>query len=268
MARVSNDMKIVGNPSTKFIKWMNPTTKTKEKGVTTSGFYYWDKETSMNIGVEFPFTFQYLQDAQGIGGYSDKKGQLFSNEVLDVYETPFDIKCFQDNSELVLKSGFYYTEQKLPASKMTKDDLTVLKKQINTDGKNGTLETIAKKVTGAKKITILYILVGEEIWRMKLEGGNLSAWAEFQKDKNSTKWRGNDQNLQNFICWYDIKEKENPKADKDGVKFYNVPAFKYLKATTEDLDFGEQLYKEKVEPYFKFLLEEPEENLEVISGDY
>lgn len=265
MARISNEngVNIVPNPSSgKFINWMSPSEK---NGITVPGFYYWQKgendgEEGHNVAVPFPFTFQYLQDAVGIGGFLEKKNKfIFSNEVLDVYETPFDIQIWGEDKPEVLKSGFYYSEQKVPKSQMTEQEFKDLKLQIKKDGDNGTLQMITKLVTGAKKCKILYILLeGGEIARLKLEGGKLSAWENFQKAQNPNKWRNDDKNIKNFIVWSDIETVKNKNKDQ---KDYDVPVFTYEKATQEEIDNANNVYEELVKPYFDYLLAPKEENV-------
>lgn len=261
MGRLDNNVEIVANPATKFIKWVNPTEKTMEKGVTTPGFYYWSKENETNVLVSFPFMFQYLQDAIGITGWLEKrKKNIFSNEVLDVYETPLDIKIFGDDGVEVLKSGFYYSKQNVPKSQMTEEEIKTLKNNVSKEGKNGTLQMIKDAVKGAKTCKTLYILVNGEIWRMSLSGSNLTAWKEFQKEQNGNKYRGDDKNTSKIITWFENAEKEG----QDG-KVYTYPVFKYLPATQEQNEENYKVYQEQIKPYFKFVLNS---NQEPIEQDY
>ena len=259
MARAQGTSNVVSNPSKIFISWKNPT---ETNGIKNPGFYYYVKseiegEKGKDVMVEFPFTFQYLQDAVGIGGFVDKrKKNIFSNEVLDIYETPFDIKIWGDDGEEVLKSGFYYTDQKVAKSEMSSADFKSLKALIKKEANNGTLENITKKVNGSKKCKILYILVDEEIWRMKLEGGKLQAWGDFQKDKNSNAYKGDDKNLVNFIVWDGVKTVEN-KLGAD----YDVPTFVYEKATPIENKAAQDVYEDQIKPYFEFILGKPKEEV-------
>ena len=252
MARPNGTSNVVSNPSTRFVSWKNPS---ESNGIKSSGFFYWEKsevegEKGKDVPVPYPFTFQYLQDAVGISGFMEKrKKNIFSNEVLDVYETPFDIKIWGEDGEEVLKSGFYYTDQKVAKSEMSTEDFKALKATIKKEANNGTLENITKKVNGAKKCKILYILVNEEIWRMKLEGGKLQAWEEFQKAKNANAYKGDDKNLSNFIIWDGVRTVEN-KLGAD----YDVPTFCYEKATADENKQAETVYEEQIKPYFEFIL--------------
>ena len=258
MARIEekDGVRIVSNPAggtEKFINWLSPSESNADKGVTAPGFYTWQKNedgSGTNVPVEFPFVFQYLQDAAGISGYIKKRNKfIHSNEVLDVYETSFDIKVWEDGKEEILKSGFYYTDQKVPKSKMTPEEFKELKAGIKKDGENGSLQMLPQTVSGSKKCKILYILVNGEVMRMKLEGGKLSAWNRFQKEQNDTKWKGKDNNLSNFIVWSDNVTLENEKGDD-----YTVPVFKYQKASQEEIDEANQVYEDQVKPYFDFIL--------------
>ena len=267
MGRITNGTIIVANPATRFIQWLNPTEKNSEKGVTTSGFYYWDKEKETNVGVDFPFVAQYLQDAVGITGYLEKrKKNIYSNEVLDVYETPFDIKVWGEDGEEVLKTGFYYSQQEVPKSEMSEKDFKELKLNVNKEGKNGTLEMIKDAIKGAKKCKILYLKVEDEIWRMKLSGSNLTAWDEFQKVKNGNKYKTGDLNTTNFIIWSDIGE----KPDQNG-KLFKYPIFSYKPMNEEQIAENNRVYSEQIEPYFNFMLNKPELTVKdeaEINGDY
>jgi hypothetical protein len=233
--------------------------KNAESGVTAPGFYYWQKaenegEKGMNIAVQFPFVFQYLQDAVGITGYLKKRETyIHSNEILDLYETPLDIKVWNNGEEEILKSGFYYVDQKVPKSKMEAEDFKALKAKIDKNAKNGTLEMLHQTVAGAKKCKILYILWEGEVCRIMLEGARLTAWDNFQKNQNPFKWKGMDENLSNFIIWSDTKTLQ----DKDG-KDYNVPVFIYEKASKEEQGEANTVYEDKVKPFFDFILRTPE----------
>lgn len=252
MARPQGTNEVVSNPASKFLQWKNPTEK---NGLKEPGFYEYVKseiegEKGKDVMVEFPFTFQYLQDAVGIGGFLKKREKnIFSNEVLDIYETPFDIKVWGDDGEEILKSGFYYTSQKVAKSQMSVEDFKAFKASNKKEYNNGTLENITKKVTGAKKCKILYILVNEEVWRMKLEGGKLQAWEDFQKKNNPDAYKGIDKNLSNFIVWDGIKTMPNELGAD-----YDVPTFVFEKATAEENKEAENVYQEKVMPYFNFML--------------
>lgn len=260
MSRITGDVQITPNPAVKFVQWLNPGESNQDKGVKDPGFYYWDKEKETNVSVGFPFIFQYLEDAIGISGFlKSRKKFIHSNEVLDVYETPLDIKIWNDGGEEVLKSGFFYTDQKEPKSEMAEVDFKAMKTQIQKDGKNGVLQTLPKLVSGAKKCKILYILVGEEIWRMRLDGSKLVAWDEFQKEQNPNKYKGIDNNVSNFIAWYETELKENTMGGED----YNCPKFKYMKSKDEDDQKAKQVYEEMVKPYFKYILDKPKETATV-----
>ncbi len=283
MSRKTTDAQITPNPATNFLKWMNPTEKTKEKGVKMSGFYSWDKEQEKNVMTEFPLIFHYLQDVHGIGGYLEKrKKDIFSNELIDLYDDVFEIKVWNNDKTVdVLKTGYYYYEHqkvakheladeelsKLDRNKYSEDDweklkneiidrkLKEIKAKVNKDGKNGTLQNISKTITGAKRCKIIYGATLEgDIFRLKLIGSNLTAWDDFQKEKNSNKWKGDDKNTQNLIVWKDNKIIENTKQGED----YTVPTFEYLKMTSEQIEENERLYKEQIEPYFNFLYNKPE----------
>lgn len=259
MARPQGTSNVISSPSSKFIQWKNPS---ESNGIKNSGFYYWEKsevegEKGRDVAVEFPFTFQYLQDAVGIGGFMNKKKKnIYSNEVLDVYETQFDIKFWGEDGEEIIESGFYYCDQTVPKSEMSKEDFKALKSKIKKAADNETLQTIVKKVNGAKKCKILYILVNEEVWRMKLEGGKLQAWEEFQKSKNPNAYKGDDKNVSNFIIWDGVKTVDN-KLGAD----YDVPTFVYEKASSEDNEKAEQVYEEQIKPYFEFILGKPKEDV-------
>lgn len=254
MSRLTGDVKIMPSPAVKFIEWMNPSEK---NGVENPGFHFYDKEKETNVSVEFPFLFQYLEDAIGIGGYlKTRKKYIHSNEILNTYETPLDIKIWEDKKEEILKSGFYYVGQTKPASQMTENELKDWKAKVSKDGKNGTLVTLPKSVTGAKKCKILYLLVNDEVWRMKLEGGKMTAWDDFQKQANPNKWKNDDRNVDRVISWYETELKVNDKGGED----YNVPKFKYLKATEEQNQNALNVYIEQVKPYFDYLLNDPKED--------
>ena len=64
--------------------------------------------------MDFPFVAQYLQDAVGITGYLEKrKKNIYSNEVLDVYERPYDpefpVVCLDESPKQLIsevRKGF------------------------------------------------------------------------------------------------------------------------------------------------------------------
>jgi len=96
MARLDRPQNANPNPATLFLEW-----KSKEKR-----FSYYDKAQKVNIPVELPFKFLFLEHYHNIKGWSDSAGSgIFSNEVYSIGSEPMTVKAFKGQGNIA--EGMY-----------------------------------------------------------------------------------------------------------------------------------------------------------------
>lgn len=233
MSRLTEE---IVNPAIKTLKWKNaafedvldakgkPVRDENNKIVKsqkrTTGWYYWDKTANdgegMDIELEMPFKFVWLETAHSISGFNQNKSQgVYSNEVLDL-----------NKSELIVKVG-----QDIEATGLYNKKNTAFKEQVKGIGGKYCAAVYAGLVNSYGEM---------EIVRFLCTGSSRDSWMTLSQDRNSLKNKM-------IVCI---------GAQEESIKTggtYEKPVFKFVDAQEGDLQTADEL-AEKVTKYFDYYL--------------
>lgn len=207
------------NPASKFLEWKS----------TKKCFSYYDKDKKINVDVQLPIKFQFLEDFHTVKGFSDSEQTgIYSNEVKFTSTEELHVKTF---SGIDIASGLY------------------------NDIKLKILQA------GGKYHKSIYAILNGEIVNIQVKGSVVSAWSLFANGQKKTakqplikghsnKFEGN---------WIEVNKFEDLKK---GATEYTVPVFEigeqYTTAENTEADNKYKVVADYFENYTKE--EEPEVN--------